>query len=130
MDNTTLSTRKAAGSESQATHLILVALALLLFGVGYAYRIALRPFSYRRTWLSVVVGDAATDLGASAMLWALSGNRRLCLVPWAAHALTGLPMILGQTLKYRLQADGAEAAVELMETESLAGEQVFTGLAE
>lgn len=122
MDNTTLSIRKAASSESQARHLIPVALALLLFGVGYAYRIALRPFSYRRTWLSVVVGDAATDLGTSAMLWILSGNWRLCLVPWVAHALTGLPMILGQTLKYRLQADVAEAIVELMEAESPGGE--------
>lgn len=110
MDNTTLS-------------LILIALALHVFGAGYAYRIVLRPFSPYKTWLSVVVGDAVTDLGMSAMLWVLTGDWRLCLVPWAAHALTGLPMILGQKLKHQLQADGADAAVELMETESLEGEQ-------
>jgi hypothetical protein len=99
----------------------LVAFGLLLFGVFYAYRITLRPFSAGKTWLSVVVGDAATDLGASLALWLLTGDLRVCLVPWAAHALTGLPMILAQALKDRLQNDGADAATELIAREGREG---------
>jgi hypothetical protein len=95
----------------------LVAFGLLLFGMFYAYRITLRPFPAGKTWLSVVVGDVATDLGMSLALWLLTGDLRVCLVPWAAHALTGLPMILAQAIKDRLQNDGAEAAAGLIARE-------------
>jgi hypothetical protein len=101
----------------------LVAFGLLLFGMFYAYRITLRPFPAGKTWLSVVVGDVATDLGTSLALWLLTGDLRVCLVPWAAHALTGLPMILAQAVKDRLQNDGADVATELIVGESGEGEE-------
>jgi hypothetical protein len=99
------------------SRLWLVALGLLLFGMFYAYRITLRPFPASKTWLSVVIGDAATDLGMSLALWLLTHDLRVCLVPWAAHALTGLPMILAQAIKDKLQNDGADAATELIADE-------------
>jgi hypothetical protein len=104
-----------------------VAFGLLLFGMFYAYRITLRPFPAGKTWLSVVVGDAATDLGVSLALWLLTGDWRICLVPWAAHALTGLPVILAQAIKDRLQNDGADAATELISGEDRGGAAGLTG---
>ena len=89
--------------------IIAIGLGLVIFGILYAIRIALRPFPPHRTWLSVVVGDAATDVGSSLALWSLTGDWRLCLVPWIAHALTGGPMIIGQVLKHYLQDEGAQA---------------------
>ena len=89
--------------------LAIVGVGLTVFGWLYAYRIAVRPFPPHRTWLSVVVGDAATDAGASAALLVLSRDRRLALIPWIAHALTGAPMIVGQVLKHHIMASEARA---------------------
>lgn len=94
--------------------LMLIALGLLVFGIGYAYRIAVRPFPAHLTWLSVVVGDGATDVGMMLALWVLTHNPVVCLVPPAAHLLTGGPMILGQVLKARWQNDGARAIEEAL----------------
>jgi len=77
--------------------IVAIAASLLIFGCLYAYRITTKPI--RTTWLEVVVGDAATDAGTSAALVVLTGNWYLALVPWAAHTLTGLPMIIAQALK-------------------------------
>jgi hypothetical protein len=90
---------------------------LFAFGVLYALTVALRPFPARYTWLEVVVGDAATDLGASALLWRLTHDRRALIVPWICHALTGSPMILGQILKHKLQEDDAKVAIRLLREE-------------
>lgn len=94
----------------KSARLLFVACILLVFGVIYAFYIAIHPFAPRHTWLSVVIGDAATDLGASAMLWMLTRDRNIILIPWVAHALTGLPMILGQLLKHVFQDSGAGVA--------------------
>jgi hypothetical protein len=90
---------------------------LFAFGVLYALFIALRPLSARYTWLEVVVGDGMTDLGASALLWRLTHDKRAVIVPWVCHALTGSPMILGQVLKHKLQEDDAQAAIRLLREE-------------
>jgi hypothetical protein len=89
--------------------LALIAAGLIAFGWLYAYRIAIRPFPPHQTWLSVVIGDAVTDAGASAALLVLSKDRRLALVPWVAHALTGIPMIVAQLLKHWFMASDARA---------------------
>lgn len=92
---------------------LVIAICLSVFGVLYSYRIALHPFRPRLTWLEVVIGDVATDIGMSAALWLLTHDWRACLVPWIAHALSGLPMIGGQELKHRLNADSSLALSKL-----------------
>jgi len=88
--------------------LALIAALLSLFGWIYAYKIAVaRLIDYRRTWVRVVIGDAITDLGSSAALYVLTRNWRAALIPWAAHALTGGPMILGQELKHYFRDESA-----------------------
>lgn len=89
--------------------LALIATGLTVFGWLYALKIAVRPFPPRLTWLSVVVGDAATDLGTSAALLVLARDRRLALVPWIMHALTGAPMIVLQVVKHHFMAADARA---------------------
>jgi hypothetical protein len=96
---------------------LLIYPALFAFGVLYALFIALRPLSARYTWLEVVMGDAATDAGMSALLWRLTHDRRVVIVPWMCHALTGSPMILGQVLKHKLQEDDAKATIRLVREE-------------
>lgn len=89
--------------------LTAIAAGLFTFGVGYAYRIAVKPFPPHRTWLSVVVGDTATDVGMSLILYVQTGDWRLAAVPWFSHALTGLPMILGQVVKHQIMDLDAQA---------------------
>jgi hypothetical protein len=93
----------------------IVAIGLAVFGVLYALRIALRPFPPRLTWLEVVIGDGITDIGMSVVLWLLTHDWRVCLVPWVAHGLTGLPMIGFQVLKHRLNADSSSALAKLLQ---------------
>jgi hypothetical protein len=94
-----------------------VSFLLLLFGVLYAVRIALRPFAIGRTWISVVIGDAATAAGMSALL-AYFGYRFgllpwqvaiLAAIPWWCLALTGLTMIGAQVEKHALRANDIQA---------------------
>lgn len=94
---------------------IMIYPGLFVFGVLYSALVALRPLPARFTWLEVVIGDAITDMGTSALIYRGTRDWRLALAPWICHALTGLPMILGQVLKHKLQEDGADAAIKLME---------------
>jgi len=85
------------------TYITILAITAVTFltGNAYAIKIALRPFPDHLTWLSVVVGDAFTDLAMSALIWTYTGSVWLALIPWCTHALTGGPMIVGQIIKYR-----------------------------
>lgn len=93
----------------------IIATGLAVLGVLYALRIALHPFPPRLTWLEVVIGDGMTDAGMSMALWLLTRDWRVCLVPWIAHGLTGLPMIAFQVLKHRLNADSSSALAKLLQ---------------
>ena len=94
---------------------ITVSIGLLLFGIGYAYRIAIRPFPARRTWVSVVIGDAVTDIGSFLLIWHFTGgNWLIALAPVASHVLTGLPMILGQLLKHHFETNAANDLVDML----------------
>lgn len=81
---------------------LLVALSLLSFGIAYAYRIAIKPFRARNTWFSVVIGDAATDIGSFAFIYIWTKKINLALIPIISHLITGLPMIIGQLIKHKL----------------------------
>ena len=81
---------------------------LLAFGVGFAVRVARRPF--RPTWLMVAVGVGGTLSGISMILWALSQDWVIALlVPWGGFAITGGAMILGQIWKKKYQRREANA---------------------
>jgi len=95
-----------------------VSFLLLLFGVLYAVRIALRPFAIGRTWVSVVIGDAATAAGMTALLayfgyyqfeLAVEQVAILAAIPWWCLALTGTPMIGAQYEKHSLRANDVQA---------------------
>ena len=93
---------------------ILAGLALLVFGLLYAYHIAMREEKPARTWVDVVIGDGATDIGSFIILYAWSECIWLALVPVLAHLLTGGPMILGQLLKHRFldrEAEGIDKII-------------------
>ncbi len=92
------------------TRLLVIAGGLFVFGLIYAYLIAIRPFRPSLTWLEVVIGDAVTDTGMSLAIYLLTNDLRLAALPWIAHALTGGSMILGQLLKHHLLRTSAEAA--------------------
>jgi len=83
------------------THLILISLAMLIFGILYAYYIAIKPFKSRSTWVSVVIGDACTDIGTSLLIYTLTHDILTSIMPIYGHFLTGIPMILGQILKHK-----------------------------
>ncbi len=81
---------------------------LLAFGVGFAVRVARRPF--RPTWLMVAVGVGGTLTGISVILWALAQDWVIALlVPWGGFAITGGAMILGQIWKKKYQRREANA---------------------
>lgn len=90
--------------------LLFIAIVLLVFGIGYAVLIYYRPFAPGWTWASVVIGDAFTDVGTSVALMVtlaalgLLDLWWLALYPFAAHLLTGLPMIIFQNKKRLDQA--------------------------
>lgn len=90
---------------------IIIQFALLwlsAFGLGYAVRVAWRPF--RPTWLMVAVGVGGTLTGISMILWALSSDWIIALlVPWGGFAITGGGMILGQIWKKKYQRREANA---------------------
>lgn len=75
----------------------------LFFGLPYGILVATRPFRPRLTWLSVVFGDLATDLGMAGLLLLLTEDLFIASIPFLCHALTGGPMIAGQILKHALQ---------------------------
>lgn len=76
-------------------------LALIVFIIAtlYATFIAFRPFPDHLTWLSVVIGDSLNDLFLSLVIFHLTREIWLALLPWLAHAITGGPMIGGQIIK-------------------------------
>ncbi len=81
---------------------------LLAFGLGFAVRVARRPF--RPTWLMVAVGVGGTLTGISMILWALAQDWVIALlVPWGGFAITGGAMILGQIWKKKYQRREANA---------------------
>lgn len=78
----------------------LAIIGSFVFGCGYSWLIAYRPFPSGLTWLSVVVGCSFTNLMISILLWELTQEwRASVLIPWGAYVLTGLPMVLGQILR-------------------------------
>ena len=90
-------------------NLLVVAIALLIFGVGYAALIYWRPFGPGWTWLSVVVGVALTVLGEMSAIVMVLSHYNLQWLNWialfapAAFLLTGMPMIISQDYKRRKQ---------------------------
>jgi hypothetical protein len=89
--------------------LFVISGLLLLFGIIYALIIsAFAPHKPRYTWVSVVVGDAATDLGTMALLRKSRRGNLAPLLPFWAHFLTGGPMILAQVLKHLLFDDASQ----------------------
>lgn len=90
------------GNLKNKLNTLLVALSLLSFGIAYAYRIAIQPFRARNTWLSVVIGDAATDIASFAFIYIWTRKLSLALIPIISHLITGLPMIIGQLIKHKL----------------------------
>jgi hypothetical protein len=78
---------------------ICSAAGLVVFGVVYAVLVALQPL--RPTWFEVVIGVAVTLIGASLMAFDLYrlGTWWAVGAFWAAFALTGGPMIVGQIIK-------------------------------
>ncbi len=87
--------------------IVLITLLPLVFGIWYAVYIYRYPFNL--TWLSVVIGDGATDVFMSiAIFFTLEyyGQSQLwfmAFIPFVMHSLTGVPMIAGQVYKqYRL----------------------------
>ena len=82
-----------------------VSCVLLTFSIFYAIFIYHFPFRPGRTWLSVVIGDAATDVGVtlsiliSLLFLELLNYWWLALFPFIGHLLTGIPMILFQEVK-------------------------------
>ena len=89
--------------------LIVIVLVLIVTGASYAALIYHSPPPYGWTWVSVVVGDAFTDLGMSGALFigmiylfgldmALAGWW-LVIIPEIAHICTGVPMVVGQIMK-------------------------------
>lgn len=94
---------------------ISICAVLLLFGMIYAYVIADKPFPPKWTWASVAIGDFVTDFGSGAILWLLTHNLFLAILPFICHGLTGGPMIIGQLVKHRWQ-DGGEVIPEQDDT--------------
>ena len=93
--------------------LFVISGLLLLFGIIYALIIsAFTPHKPRYTWVSVVVGDAATDLGTMALLRKARGSNLAPLLPFWAHFLTGGPMILAQVLKHLFNDDASQLVDE------------------
>lgn len=99
-----------------ASDLVIVLIALvylLLFGAGYALFITLDTFPAwlrpaRVTARKVVVGCALTNLGVSALLYALTHSFWPILALWAGYAITGLPMWIMQEYKRLVQNEIAE----------------------
>lgn len=85
---------------------ISICAVLLIAGIGYAYYIAKRPLPPKLTWFSVLIGDFVTDVGMGALIYLLTENLFLALIPFICHALTGGPMILGQLIKHAIQNGG------------------------
>ena len=103
------------GGKVGSPELIHIAITIFIFlfilGVAYAWQIELAPSPHGWTWISVVVGDAFTDIAMATVLFvgliyfygleeALRGWW-LITVPVAAHLTSGIPMIGGQLLKRR-----------------------------
>lgn len=84
--------------------IFIVAVVMFFVGVGYAYIISTKMWKPKRTWVSVVVGDGLTDVGSFLVLYVLTGNVWVALVPVFAHLLMGIPMIVGQVVKHRRQS--------------------------
>jgi hypothetical protein len=87
--------------------LTLTALVLLIFGIMYAILIYHRPFHYHWTWGAVVIGVLVTEMG----IWfaiivtvlAAGFNWWIIAYPVVGYAITGIPMIFGQFIKYILE---------------------------
>ena len=88
---------------------ISTAVTLLILAILYAIRIAKVPFLPRRTWLSVVYGDAITDLASAVMIYSLTGNWRAAITPIVNHVISGTPMIVGQMTKHAADWEKADA---------------------
>lgn len=110
--------------------ILFIAAGMAAFGVAYAWRIATKPFDVGKTWQSVVIGDAVTDCGSSLVLWValeryIPGRRNrlaICLIPWISHAITGLPMIVGQLLKDRFEREQFE---QMKDNKNRANHRIF-----
>ncbi len=84
---------------------------LFILGIFYAWQIELAPSPHGWTWVSVVVGDAFTDIAMGTILFigliyffGLEGALKawpLIAVPVLSHLTSGIPMIAGQLLKRR-----------------------------
>ena len=91
-----------------------IGLALLVIGASYAALIYHSPAPPGWTWISVVVGDAVTDLGMMFAIFVILVYLDalhlwpLFFVPPVAHLLTGGPMIAGQVLKKRRDGEYAK----------------------
>jgi hypothetical protein len=106
----------SATTGMSASDLVIVLIALvylLLFGAGYALFITLDVFPAwlrpaRVTARKVVIGCALTNLGVSALLYALTHTFWPVLALWAGYAITGLPMWIMQEYKRLVQNEIAE----------------------
>ena len=88
-------------------HISLI-IALLLFGVTYAWHIYYRPMP--RTWLSVAVGTGAIaiigslDIAGSLYIFGLwTGLYWMAFIPEATLLIAGIPMAWVQEYKFRQQ---------------------------
>lgn len=93
--------------------LLIIAIYLILFGIGYAIWIYKWP--WKRTYTEVALGVGATILGESlAILLTLAHFGLLealwwmALFPEIAFILTGVPMMIFQEIKLRQQGNKAE----------------------
>jgi len=93
---------------NMTTALIVIGAALLVFGLWYAIYIAMGEVASSLTWLSVVVGDAMTNIAISAALWVLIRNPWAVAMPWLGYAISGVPMIVSQITKYLTQKQGTD----------------------
>lgn len=85
------------------TSIFYISLAGVTLGLIYAYIIAKKIFNPEQTWVSVVVGEVMTDTIAFSLIYIITKDPILSLMPVYGHLLTGIPMIIGQILKHRRQ---------------------------
>lgn len=92
------------------TLLALISIVLLIFGISYAVYIYHWPAAAGWTWLSVFIGAGFTLIGEAAAILVILAFSGLLLDYWyialagpVAFSYTGLPMIVGQVIKYRAQ---------------------------
>lgn len=93
----------------------IISFFLTTFGVLYATYIYHKPPREGDTWISVVIGDAITDVGMASitaliLVYSKQWDRLwwMIFIPIYCHLLTGGPMIVGQRKLKKKQIDRIE----------------------